>query len=340
MDIYATSLTLLDLGISFIPVGRNKRPLLKWEEFQHRLPTKPEAYTWFKRNSYQIAIVCGKISGGLTVLDFDDLSDEYLLKWCEQPYTYTMVGILPFVQTGNGTHVYFRSALEIGNKKLARKEENGKILNLIETRGEGGYAICPPSLHPSGKRYQFIGDLTFTDIPQLSEKEAKRLIETAEMFNEIEEKNQKRIVFSRNQKIDDSDKRKYALGTLKGIASDLSDIGQGDRNNRLYKASFRLGRWMGAGLLRDYEIEEEIRFACNQNGLIRDDGEHSFFATLKSGISDGHSTPITSAEIEEKLSNDAWIVNFSNKRKLQEEQNGDGEKGWLTPKIRKMMTED
>lgn len=338
MNSLETAYLLRELGISCIPIGKQKRPYFPWEIYQKRLPTKPELYSWFSKGG-NIAVIGGEVSGNLTIIDFDDLADEIFTKWTEQPRTHRLVGILPFVQTGKGIHVYFRSDLKIPNRKLARKEVDGKILNLIETRGEGGYAICPPSIHPSGKQYQFIGDLGFKDVPLLSDDEARGLIETAEQFNEIARPQRKRIVFSSNDKISDSAMRRYALGALKGIASDLAAVSQGDRNNRLYASAFRLGRYAGARLLRASEIEGEVRTACQQNGLIRDDGEHSFRATLASGISDGSAVPVTKMEMEEILSDDAWVVEFFGQKEPLHESNGNGEGHWIIDAARKLMTE-
>lgn len=338
MNSLETACLLRELGISCIPIGKHKRPYFPWEAYQKRLPTKPELHAWFRKGG-NIAIVGGKVSGNLTIIDFDDLCDEIFMKWTEQPCTHGLVGMLPFVQTGKGIHVYFRSNLEIPNKKLARKEVDGKVLNLIETRGEGGYAICPPSIHPSGKQYQFIGDLGFEDIPLLTGEEAQGLIDTAEQFNEIIKPQRKRVVFSNNEKISDSAMRRYALGTLKGIASDLAAISQGDRNNRLYTSAFRLGRYAGARLLRTSEIEGEIRAACQQNGLIRDDGEYSFRATLVSGVNDGSAMPMTKAEMEEILSDNAWVVEFFRNAEPVKESNGNGENRWIIDAARKLMTE-
>lgn len=64
---------------------------------------------------------------------------------------------LPVWKTGgNGYQVAYRCEAIQGNQQLAwvpddRKETGRSIA--IETRGEGGYALVPPSLHPSGNRY-------------------------------------------------------------------------------------------------------------------------------------------------------------------------------------------
>ena len=66
---------------SVIPVARDKRPLVKWEEFQKRRPTEEEVESWWTRwPDANIAIVTGRISG-LVVVDADGAAG---LEWMKE----------------------------------------------------------------------------------------------------------------------------------------------------------------------------------------------------------------------------------------------------------------
>lgn len=70
--------------------------------------------------------------------------------------------------TGKGYHLYFKcdAAAPVANKQ--RKQDGSwPIPDLpgAETRGEGGYVIVPPSIHPSGRRYQWHDDATAVHAP-------------------------------------------------------------------------------------------------------------------------------------------------------------------------------
>ena len=122
---------------SIIPIGSNKKPLIPWKEFQSRKPTPDEVKQWCERPGITgIAIVTGKISG-LTVLDVESGIDISTL---DIPNT-------PTVKTGGGGYHFYFSNTGNDFNNFARFREK------MDIRGEGGYVVAPPSLHPSGGQY-------------------------------------------------------------------------------------------------------------------------------------------------------------------------------------------
>ena len=58
-NILNAALAYQKMGLSIIPVGINKKPLIKWEEYQRRRATPDEIRAWFSRfPTAQVAIVC------------------------------------------------------------------------------------------------------------------------------------------------------------------------------------------------------------------------------------------------------------------------------------------
>ena len=179
-------------GLSVIPVARGtkepashllprvydavsgkERP--SWRMYQERQPEPEALVEWFVGASNGIAIVCGAVSGGLVVLDLEAV--ELHERWRElaacllDPY---LLDQLPVVATGKGRHIYFRMPEPIGNRRLAM---DGKQL-LAETRGQGGCAVAPPTVHPSGACYTLLsGDLGA--IPLLDPAQAQALLDAA-----------------------------------------------------------------------------------------------------------------------------------------------------------------
>jgi hypothetical protein len=180
-------------GLSVIPVRADgsKASVGSWKEFQSRIATDCEIESMF-RGECGLAIVCGSVSGNLEVLDFD--SPEHFEFWRElaEEIAPELLERLVTVQSpSGGKHLYYRCDKAEGNQKLAQAREQGeggkpKLETLIETRGEGGYIIAPPSpaaCHPDNKPYLLLnGD--FTDVPQITSAERDILLDCARSFNQ------------------------------------------------------------------------------------------------------------------------------------------------------------
>lgn len=140
-------------GWSVIPIGKEKRPVLRsWKQYQQRAANAAELVDLFApSNVYGLAVVLGSVSGGLFNRDFDEMPPY--TSWAAR-YPVHARG-LPTVGTARGRHVYFASQNEIRTIKTG----DGEL------RGEGGYCILPPSLHPSGCLYEWIVPLPTSHIP-------------------------------------------------------------------------------------------------------------------------------------------------------------------------------
>ncbi|MCP3683830.1 MAG: DUF3987 domain-containing protein [bacterium] len=146
----------LDQGFSVIPLKPNgKTPAIeKWKKYQTELPTQEELTEWFGNGkNYNIGIVTGHASG-VNVVDLDNKDAIEYVKTKVFPKT-------PIVQTSKGYHLYYK------HKEGARcfNKENVPLPG-IDFRGEGGYAVAPPSLHESGIQYEWkVDDIPFAELP-------------------------------------------------------------------------------------------------------------------------------------------------------------------------------
>jgi hypothetical protein len=99
---------------------------------------------WSLGFDFNIGIATGAASN-VFVIDVDSIDAENELHKLEAE-----LGLLPVTIeaiTGKGRHLYFRHP-----GKTIRCTV-GEIAAGIDSRGDGGYVLAPPSLHPSGRPY-------------------------------------------------------------------------------------------------------------------------------------------------------------------------------------------
>ncbi len=140
------ALAYLQRGWPVIPIrlwqkdGKcQKQPLIKWEAYQDRLPTEDEVRGWWKkRPNAGIALVTGKISG-VVVIDVEKDGPT--------------AGLTPTVlsKTGGGGFHYFYKRPAVPVKNSVKE-----IAPLTDVRSDGGLIVLAPSLHGSGKRYEWV----------------------------------------------------------------------------------------------------------------------------------------------------------------------------------------
>jgi hypothetical protein len=156
-ELLTAALSYLKRGFSVIPIQpREKKPLITWEEFQTRRATEEEINTWWaKWPGANIGIVTGTISG-LVVIDLDTREAKDKLKELVPSFDLTTV---PRSRTGKGWQLFFKHP---GVNVLNR----AGVLPGLDVRGDGGYVVAPPSIHPNSKQYRWQVPIN-GDLPKL-----------------------------------------------------------------------------------------------------------------------------------------------------------------------------
>lgn len=145
------ALKYLKQGFPAIPMSpTDKRPLVKWSEFQERMPSEQETKEMFlKYPKAMCGLVTGQISG-ICVVDCD--SPEA----CEKidsilPETFeTAIAISP----RGGRHYYFRCPDDLQTKAA--------VLPQVDVRAAGGVIVAPPSVNLQGLQYRWLNELELT----------------------------------------------------------------------------------------------------------------------------------------------------------------------------------
>jgi hypothetical protein len=157
---------LLDFALSYAREGfavfpcksRGKEPLTQ-HGFKDATRDEVQIRRWWtKRPDANIGLATGR-EHGIIVIDVDGLEGEKWLALLEEKF-----GKLPSTsraKTGNGMHFFF--ALPDGRGPVPSSAADG-----LDIRGDGGYVIAAPSVHPNGKTYEW------------DEKSAQQFAEAAE----------------------------------------------------------------------------------------------------------------------------------------------------------------
>ena len=140
---------------------KDKTPLVKWADVATTEDNMLVGW-WDNFPDANIGIACGKRSG-IVVLDIDAGHGGYesltalLNKYGPLPKT-------PVSKTGSGgEHIFFKHpGIEIRNSA-------SKLGKGLDIRGDGGYVVAPPSLHPNGNIYEWVvrpSQVELSDMPE------------------------------------------------------------------------------------------------------------------------------------------------------------------------------
>lgn len=198
-EIWSSIEAMLASGLSLIPVRDKeqgdrpaKTPYQGWKKHQSELIDTPTLWGQMEHhNTEAVAIICGKVSGNLEIIDVDVKYkpgiDAVLLSDIKSLYPQLFNRLRIHKTPSGGYHIIYRTTQEVpGNEKLAGRpatpEElairpKSKNYNFLETRGEGGYAVAPPSMG-----YAIHQDNT---IPSISWEDRCSLINLCKSYSEL-----------------------------------------------------------------------------------------------------------------------------------------------------------
>jgi Bifunctional DNA primase/polymerase, N-terminal len=141
-----------DRGFPVFPiVPRGKKPLGSLVPHGLKDATRENAIIcgwWRHEPKANIGIVTG---GGHFVLDLDDAEAVSWFGRHGAPKTLT-------VRTARGFHVFFACDAKVPSS-------TARIAPGVDVRGDGGYVVAAPSIHPSGAVYTIARNLPIADAP-------------------------------------------------------------------------------------------------------------------------------------------------------------------------------
>ncbi|MEA1674083.1 bifunctional DNA primase/polymerase [Nitrospirillum sp. BR 11163] len=231
---------------------------------------------WGANPLLNIGIATGKESG-LWVVDLDVKAGEYdghetLRALCEQH------GPLPLTATqttpSGGRHLLWAWP-DFKVKNSAKK----KLGAGIDTRGEGGYIVAPPSRHPNGGRYAWDKGSMPDDVWPLPQAPDW-------LMEPLRDKPPKAPAAPAPAPLP-SGLKPYVRAALDQEEAIVRTAPNGARNETLHTAAFKLGTLVGRGELSRGLVESRLTAAALACGL----DVKEIARTLKNGLDGGEAKP-------------------------------------------------
>lgn len=242
---------------------RGKLPLTEHGSHDATADATIVAGWWDRWPLANIGIATGH---NLFVIDLD--GEQGIDAWRQLTDTHGDVQTLTSITGSGGRHLLFRSGQPLPNSAQ-------KLGPRIDTRGEGGYIVAPPSIHPDGGTYQWDNRLPITNVPDwivtALQPPARRDPPRLQPFYGA---------------------TPYGRAALKRMRDDLIAAVEGSRNQTLNTVAFNAGRLAAGGQLDRSDCAQLVDVAVS-TGLRVSEVDATFNSGFNAGLS---AEPIAPAE--------------------------------------------
>lgn len=188
-DVIEAALRYERLGLSIIPIAEGEKKPHRILGASHdllvRRATREEIEKWLASGVTDWGIANGAVSDNLVTLDFDEKHHEGLYELWYGKLSEDQRAIVdkcPVSITRNkGHHVRYRTQTPQPTVKLARRFIKERPETTAEVRGEGSYALVPPSAG-----YAFVQG-SLENLPFITDEMHEEFIDVMRIFNEVED---------------------------------------------------------------------------------------------------------------------------------------------------------
>lgn len=220
---------------------------------------------WTADPDRNVGIATGATSG-IYVLDIDGMDGYEAFAELAADHSAPLPSALWQATPSGGMHGMFR------HPGGHLPNTAGRLAPNVDTRGDGGYILAAPSVHPNGGRYRWLAKTRPPMVPgwllrllrKMPRERTHTPVDTSEVSGE-------RYI------------RAAVTGELEAVRAAL----EGNRNHRLNEAAWRLGRFVGADQVNERWVSEQLYRAGVDAGLR----EREVELTVESGLGAGKQHP-------------------------------------------------
>jgi hypothetical protein len=252
-------------------IQADKKARGTWLDYQRKRATPDEITAWAEQYpDANWAVVTGAVSG-IVVIDTDTQEAEEYAQSLGLPATLT-------VHTGGGGHhrYYAHPGIRVGNKQAVHGVKG------LDIRGDGGYVVAPPSIHPSGNAYVWAGQPgeKLAALPSWAWTEDQKQNVSSQPPNNNGNGNGKR---------EEAYIRSAIEGKLRDATSRVAQAPDGTKHEVLREAANMLGGYIHLQIIDDQVIKRELMQALPSTVKDRALAER----TIEDGLEWGKARPLT-----------------------------------------------
>lgn len=225
---------------------------------------------WSQAPNANIGMATGN---GVLVLDVDGAEGEVSL--AALLAVHGPLPATPEQRTGKGRHLLF--SVEGRTKNTCRMLGAG-----LDTRGDGGYIIVAPSIHPNGTRYEWVAGRSPSDI-EIAPAPVWLIGLTRQKNSEKASEGLRR---PNPADIPDA----YTRAAVDGEYNKVATAPSGTRNAAVNDAAFALGQLVGAGALDETIARRTLEAAADACGVLREERGKTL-GTIARGLAAGIEEP-------------------------------------------------
>jgi hypothetical protein len=171
---------------------------------------------------------------------------------------------------GGGQHLLFRHP-QAGGRKVRNLVG---FYDGLDVRGDGGYILAPPSVHPNGRQYRW-------------ETPGRAIAPAPEWLTEIVLEPNRELRGPTEGRTTCHLSARYAAAAVRSACEAIASSKPGERNSTLNVEAFGIGQLVGAGVLDIRDAAMSLTEAAFECGLGREEIER----TLQSGLLAGMVRP-------------------------------------------------
>lgn len=272
-SVYFATRMYAAMGLSVLPCAGKKPALSQWAHLQKRVALAPTIDLWHKTGLLEnVGIICGAVSGGLVVMDFDGEAAfaEFSSRFPDLLDTYTVRS-----GSGHGYHLYYYVLYVPPTTRVI-----GIDVGNIELRSNGAYVVAPPSIHPDSHHPYVVhraSDIAYLHNMRPQVDWIKSLIQQKHGGTMPPAANASKGAVINNTA--------YGRAALAGECVKVRSAVAGARNHTLFEAALRMGSLIHDGKISGAEVEQRLFDAAHE--LSAADGEAATRRTIASGIERG-----------------------------------------------------